>query len=269
MIAENLRRMIKANPYLYAVALPVANLVRLIRRPRSVKELCGFRHFCLEVPKIVAEPVFVKIGANDGVTSDPCSDILLADSNWKGLLVEPVPYCFDRLRRHFRDSGRFHLERAAIGARTGQAKFYYVDERARREVPNLPEWFDQLGSFDRNHIVKHLDGVLEPFIVESKVDVYSLSDALMRNRIENVHLLHVDAEGYDYEVLKTLDFDKHAPLSIFIEYKHLSSAERTEMVRFLRARGYSVRDCGTDYFALHKKADRRLQWAARNLHSLN
>ena len=42
-----------------------------------------------------------------------------------------------------------------------------------------------------------------------------------------MHLLHVDAEGHDYEVLKTLDFAKHAPLSIFVEHKHLSDAQKT------------------------------------------
>jgi len=55
---------------------------------------------------------------------------------------------------------------------------------------------------------------------------------------------HVDAEGHDYEVLKTLDFAKHAPLSIFVEHKYLSDAQNTEMLHLLHKNGYSVRDCG-------------------------
>jgi hypothetical protein len=111
--------------------------------------------------------------------------------------------------------------------------------------------------------VKHLAGVLEPFIIECKVQVCPLSDVLIRNRIQAVHLLHVDTEGHDYEVLRTLDFAKLSPLSIFVEHKHLSHAHKTEMLNLLRKNGYSVRDCGGDYFAINEKANKRLQRAAR------
>jgi hypothetical protein len=57
------------------------------------------RSFCLDLSRILPNPVFVKIGANDGVTGDPCSDILLANLNWRGLLIEPVPGDHILLRR--------------------------------------------------------------------------------------------------------------------------------------------------------------------------
>jgi FkbM family methyltransferase len=212
---------------------------------------------------VVPEPVFVKIGANDGIAGDPISDILLANTNWKGLLIEPVPHCFDRLKANFRDTHRFCLEQVAIGATAGQASFYYVDAKANQHLPGLPLWFDRIGSFDRNHIVKHLKGRLEPFIIECEVQVCTLSDVLTRNQIQDVHLLHVDAEGHDFEVLKTVDFAKHAPLSIFVEHRHLPRAHKTEMRHILREHGYSIRDCGADYFAVNEEANRRLQNKAR------
>jgi FkbM family methyltransferase len=222
-----------------------------------------FRLYCRKLPGIVPAPVFVKVGANDGITTDPCSDILLSDSNWSGLLIEPVPYCFDRLRANFHDSRRFRVEQIAIGAASGQASFYYVDEKARQEIHDLPGWFDQLGSFNRNHILKHLNGILEPFIIECRIRVHPLSEVLLRNRIQDVHLLHVDTEGHDYEVLKTVDFARHAPLLIYVEHKHLSDSEKSEMLQLLRRHGYSVSDCGADYFAVDEKAIRRLEWRAR------
>jgi FkbM family methyltransferase len=203
--------------------------------------------------------MFVKVGANDGVTGDPCSDLLLSNSKWKGLLIEPVPYCFDKLRRHFQDPERFCFERVAIGAPTGATTFYYVDENATDSIPNLPLWFNQLGSFDRNHIIKHLDGQLEPFIIQSTVNVCSLNDVLLRHHIHEVHLLHIDTEGHDYEVLKTLDLTKHRPLLLFIEHKHLHSSEKTEMLDLLHNSDYCVSDCGVDYFALSKKAQGQLR----------
>jgi hypothetical protein len=112
-------------------------------------------------------------------------------------------------------------------------------------------------SFDRNHIVKHLKGRLEPFIRECKVAVRPLSDVLASHQIGQVHLLHIDAEGHDFEVLQTLDFAGHAPLAIFVEHRHLFPAAKRGLVRLLRANGYKVRDCGKDYFAVNKKAHRR------------
>jgi hypothetical protein len=133
-----------------------------------------------------------------------------------------------------------------------------VDPRANQYLPDLPLWFDRIGSFDRNHIVKHLKGRLEPFIIECKVQVSTLSDVLVRNQIQDVHLLQVDTEGYDYEVLKTVDFAKHAPLSIFVEHRHLPRLQKAEMRHILHKQGYSIRDCGADYFAVNGEANRRL-----------
>ena len=65
--------------------------------------------------------MFVKVGAHDGITGDPCSDILLANTQWKGLLIEPVPYNFERLKANFQDSQRFCLEQVAVGAIAGKA----------------------------------------------------------------------------------------------------------------------------------------------------
>jgi FkbM family methyltransferase len=162
----------------------------------------------------------------------------------------------------FQDSRRFRLEQVAIGAASEQLSFYYVDTKAKQELPNLPTWFDQLGSFDRNHIMKHLDGILEPFIVECKVRVFPLSEVLARNRIQDVHLLHIDTEGHDYEVLKSVDFSQHVPLSIFLEHKHLSDGQRAETINLLHRNGYSVHDCGGDYFAVNQRANKRLMRAA-------
>jgi FkbM family methyltransferase len=257
-LTQNLRSVVRSTPFLHKMLRVVLKRVRRtrIKDGPEATEKGRFRRYCLDLAKTVREPVFVKVGANDGLTGDPCSDILLADLNWTGLLIEPVPYCFDRLRTHFQDSRRFRLEQVAIGASAAQVSFYYVDPKAGQSLPNLPSWFDQLGSFDRNHIVKHLDGALEPFIVECLIQVYPLSEVLARNGIDDVHLLHVDTEGHDYEVIKTVNFAEHPPLSIFIEHKHLSADHRAEMLGLLYGHGYSVRDCGEDYFAIDEKATR-------------
>src|SRR4051794_31449454 len=122
MFMDKLGNVVKSTPLLHNLLFPV---ITLLRRARA-RELGRFRHYCLNLSKVLSEPVFVKIGANDGITGDPCSDILLTNTNWRGLLIEPVPYCFDRLRANFQDSRRFCLEQVAIGASAGEVTFYYV-----------------------------------------------------------------------------------------------------------------------------------------------
>lgn len=259
VLTRKVKAAIKPVPFLYKILQSSAALLRRARNSFHKRKLERFRHYCSYLPTIVPEPMFVKVGANDGVTGDPCSDILLAEKRWKGLLIEPVPYCFDRLKENFYDTQRFSLQQVAIGKPNEEATFYYVDSKAYENIPDLPYWFDQLGSFDKSHIIKHLNGILTPFILECEVKVRLLSDVLRENGIRDVHLLHIDTEGHDFEVLKTLDFTTHAPTAIFIEHKHLPKSQKTEMRHLLRTQGYSVHNCGSDYFALDKKANKRLQ----------
>ena len=250
MIAQKIRATVKSVPSVERTLRSVANAFS-----SQGRALLRARRYCSALPRSVADPIFVKVGANDGITGDPLSDILLANTKWKGLLIEPVPYCFERLKTTFCDDKRFTLCHAAIGASAGKSIFYYVDEKAAEHIADLPSWYDQLGSFDKNHILKHLEGRLAPFIIEQDVEVFPLADILKQNGLRDLHLLHIDTEGYDYEILKTLDLAQHPPSAIFIEHAHLPAGQKMEMGSLLRKHAYSVSDCGGDYFAVHDNSE--------------
>lgn len=254
MLVEKTKAAVKSRPVAYKSLRPIVNLIRRIKYYPLGASMQAFRKYCALLPEIVPEPIFVKVGANDGVTGDPCSDILLANNKWKGLLIEPVPYCFERLKVNFHDPRRFSLEQVAIGSTVGRKTFYYVDRAAYDVIPNLPSWFDQLGSFDKIHILKALNGILAPFIVECSIEVTTLSELLNKHGIRNLHLLHIDTEGYDYEVLTTLDFATHIPVMIFVEHVNLPKGQKKELLQLLHKHGYQVRNCGEDYFAFNKES---------------
>lgn len=263
MSIKEIKTAIKSNPFFYNRLLPRITQFRKIRRRRGKatpeKQLRLFQKLCKRIPQFIPNPVFVKVGANDGITGDPISYLLLNSPQWNGLLIEPVPYCFERLKENFGDTSRFILEQAAVGASAGKMPFYYVAQTARECHPDLPFYYDQLGSFDRNHILKHLDGALESYIVQQLVTVLPLDELLQRNKIDAVHLLHIDAEGHDYEVLKTLNLKQVSPILIFIEYNHLSKQDAARLRRLLQRNGYSIRNTGRDYLAIHKKTATRLR----------
>jgi FkbM family methyltransferase len=204
--------------------------------------------FLKRVTKTESSPFFVKVGANDGLSGDPCGRWFVEHENWGGMLIEPVPYLFDRLKQNY-PSDRFVLEQVAIGIQPGEVPFYFVSEEAKVRLPNLPAHFDMLGSFRRQHIVEHLDGVLEPFIVETKLQVETLKAVLRQHHIHRIEFLHIDVEGFDWEVLRSLDFDEAAPSAILIEHRHLTVPDRAQLESRLQQYGYQYYDCGNDFFA--------------------
>ena len=101
----------------------------------------------------------VQIGSNDGKTGDPLFPLLQKNKNWRALFVEPIPETFKKLKSNYPDTKRFRFENVAINE--GQKMtFYSVDPAAKKSLPDLPYWFDQLGSFSKEHILSHFDGAL-------------------------------------------------------------------------------------------------------------
>jgi hypothetical protein len=93
----------------------------------------------------------------------------------------------------------------------GRSTLYNGDEKTAEHIADLPRWYDQRGSFDKNHIPKHLEGGFAPFIIEQDVEVLPLANILKQNGLRDLHLLHIDTEGYDYEILNTLDLAQRPP----------------------------------------------------------
>jgi FkbM family methyltransferase len=190
----------------------------------------------------------VQIGSNDGTTSDPIHSLLQSNPSWKAILVEPVPFLFNRLRQNYSNNPNIQFANVAITDQVGKATFYYVDPTAKNHIPELPDWYDQLGSFDPSHIAKHFGNALDPFTVSTQIATFPLSAFLERNNVAKIDLLHIDTEGHDWIVLRQLDLSRFRPDVILIEHKHLSKEDKSETLAFLK-REYIISDLGADFFA--------------------
>lgn len=196
---------------------------------------------------------FVQVGSNDGTQGDPIHHLVTRHRQWRGIFIEPVPFLFARLKANYGDDARFVFENVAIGEQRGHAQFYYVSEAAKEALgERLPYWYDQLGSFDRNHIVKHLDGLLEPYIVAVELPCVPVQDILDRNAVTRVDLLHIDTEGYDYHVLSQFDFARYCPAVVLYEHKHLSAAVREQAQALMCSHGYQLYVRGADTLAIRR-----------------
>jgi FkbM family methyltransferase len=190
----------------------------------------------------------VQIGSNDGMTQDPFHSLLLRHSGWSALLVEPVPFLFDRLKKNYPSESRFQFADVAVGASDGSMPFYYVAPEARTALPHLPPWFDQLGSFNREHITSHFQGAdIRPFIVETSVPTTTLASLFKRHHICQISALHIDTEGHDWIVLQQLDLKQYSPKVILFEHNHLTAAAKAAAIAMLQP-DYDLTDLGRDYF---------------------
>jgi FkbM family methyltransferase len=195
---------------------------------------------------------FVQVGSNDGRDGDPLYEFASSRPNWRGVLIKPVRFLFEQLRANYNNEQRFSFENIAISPERGTRPFFYISDKASERLPDLPYWIDQLGSFDRNHVVKHCLNA-EEFIVEEQIQCAPLSDILERNRVDNIDILHVDTEGHDAVVLDLFDLKRHRPSLIIYEHVHLSEPEKTRHHDRLRDAGYSLTMAGSDTIATHDR----------------
>lgn len=193
---------------------------------------------------------FVQIGSDDGVTGDPIHSHVVQNS-WKGVVVEPMPSNFARLVETYRSQRGVIPVEAAISTVAEHQPFYCIDS----EASGLPGWANQIGSFDRDHVLKH--GVLIPnievMLVEKSLECITLSQLIDRYQIERIDLLHTDVEGFDFEVIRQLDFARFQPTIILYEDFHLSDAARNDCRELLLAHGYKLEDGKKDCIAYQPK----------------
>ena len=132
------------------------------------------------------------------------------------LLIEPVPWIFEKLKARHGGSESIKLLEAAISeSDTDQISFFAPTQSANE----VAMWGDQLGSLNPVHAILHSKDFLGK-IEEIKVRGFSFSRLIKEFQIENIDCLCVDAEGYDSILLATFPFDKIKPREIIFEYKH-------------------------------------------------
>ena len=163
---------------------------------------------------------FLQIGANDGEFGDICGP-LARQYGWRGVVVEPVPEMFERLVATYGAYPEITPVNAAIGGENGGAVFYKVDH------PHIG--LQQLASFRKDVILKHARSFksevgmdLEDAIVEIDVDVISINTLLKEKSLSDLGCMFVDAEGHDWEIIKSIDFDLARPKFIYFETIHVN-----------------------------------------------
>ena len=141
-----------------------------------------------------------------------------------------------------------------------------MGDRPFRDRKGVPDWYDAIGSFVLDTILSHRDKIpdLESRLVATRVPAVTFNSLCARNGVDRVDLILIDTEGYDWEVIKNIDFSRYRPRLLIYEHFHLGSA-REECRRYLEQLGYLTLSEGFDTFCLDGRVSDDLERFWRRL----
>jgi FkbM family methyltransferase len=176
---------------------------------------------------------FIQVGAWDGVSNDFLYEFV-KKRDAAGVVIEPLPDYFDKLVKNYAFNPAIIPVNKAVHPNLKEAVLFRVDPAIKN---GLPDWAGGIASFDPEHHKK--SGIPGSVIITQHVPADNLMNIIRDHfKQDNADLLQVDAEGYDYEVLKQVDFSRIKPVLIKFEYMNLEKESISDAIRLLKQNGY-------------------------------
>jgi FkbM family methyltransferase len=188
---------------------------------------------------------FIQVGANDGIRGDPIRPMVLAHG-WSGVLVEPLPTLFERLRENYRGSPGLEFVNAALDTVVGTRTIHVL-----RPGLAVPDWAQGLPTFDlaRLQAIARGLGLSDGDIQNQEVGTITWDGLRATFGSRACDVLVVDAEGYDITLLRAAGLDRWRPRVIQFENPSERPAERLAFYGELLGLGYEVASDGQDTVA--------------------
>lgn len=195
-----------------------------------------FNKFRLAVELIFRERknlFFVQIGACDGKQSDPIHELIKSHPIWKGILIEPQRNEFLKLKQTYKYRN-FVFENLAIYNKNCLKDLY----KPRYNLIDK-DWKRGIGSLTphKNFMKEYLkDNSYEMEIVKC----ITLKKLILKHKISQIDLLQIDAEGFDYEIIRQVMSSKIRPRIIHYEIINLTENEKAQSYILLKKNRYNV-----------------------------
>jgi len=186
---------------------------------------------------------FVQVGAHDGLQFDGLFRLVTA-ARLPGLVLEPLPDLFDRLKANYAEYPEVVPVRCAAHPTARQADLYRVD-------PALLGTFETgtagIASLQPHHHGR--SGIPAAAMVRTPVPCRHLMEVVAEHGFLDAACLQVDVEGFDAEVIRMVDFERFRPALIKFERESLEAPDLRAVEKMLQVRGYRLRGEGPDLVA--------------------
>ncbi|MEM6735300.1 MAG: FkbM family methyltransferase [Bacteroidota bacterium] len=222
---RKIKALLKKSPFIAKIIMPAWKVMKGVHKTSATYWIDQY----LPHQKMI----LVQIGANDGKSGDPLYNLIQKNTNWHVLFVEPVTYLFQQLKYNYGSVSRLKFENSGINEDGRSQTFYMIGKKAFDEIPDLSSDYKQIGSFNKEHVISLGGKRTEKFIEEIEVNCLTLQKVFDKNQVEILDALLIDAEGYDWKILRQLNLHRYSPRIIYFEHTHLESSEKTEALNQL------------------------------------
>jgi FkbM family methyltransferase len=210
----------------------------------------------------------IQVGANDGITHDPLHRFIKRD-NWQGLLLEPQPWVFaQKLVPIYTRNKEIVPINAAVGYESGETDLFQLSFSNQR-------WATGLARFDRSSLEALIangnierrakkNGITLPpnksdWIKSVRIKVMSPAELIKKYNVELIDLLMIDAEGFDFEIVKMFLAENPKPMALAFESFHFDKSVQDECSLLLEKHGYRFKTAGPNTLAWQKPLDHLVQ----------
>lgn len=173
----------------------------------------------------INKPSFIDIGANDPYFLN--NTAIFYDKGCRGLNIEANPYLINRFKESRQEDINLNI---GIGDTEGIFNFYIMNDPT-------------LSTFSKDECEKYIKTgkyLLQEITEIHITTIKKILDDYFNGQFPD--FLSLDAEGMDFEILKSIDFEVTAPKVICVEAAEYSSigagVRRQELIEFLVLKGY-------------------------------
>lgn len=176
---------------------------------------------------------FVQVGANDGISFDFLYSFVIKRKS-KGMVIEPVWDYFKELENNYKDFPEIIKVNKAVHP---FEKEIVINKISPNALEKYPDWAKGIASIDFRHHLK--TGIDSRDIIQEIVKASTVMDIINPNfSLAPLDYFQIDTEGFDYEVVKMIDFVTIKPNIIKYESVNLNHEDQEKLIIFLKGRGY-------------------------------
>lgn len=182
---------------------------------------------------------FIQIGANDGIEADPLRHLIIK-YHLQGLLIEPIPDVYQRLKANYASEPQLEFANVAIGSSSAESKINLYRFRAGAAKGHVH--LDGLTTFNRARIENHATniGLSLKEIEAVNVPCLSVKEVINRYGYEKFNFLCIDAEGMDMAILKSAFDSGIEPEIVYMEILDMLPQQRQQLFDLVYLHGYKI-----------------------------
>ena len=184
---------------------------------------------------------YVDVGAHDGISLNNTL-YFEKNNNWSGINIEPIKKVFDKLVINRPNNINLNF---AVCNNEGETDFL-CNTGYTEMLSGIKD------NFDARHLHRlQLENIQYSSTTEViKVKTKKLETILHENNISHINYLSIDVEGAEFEVIKSINFDK-----VFIDvigFENNYNDVSVPIVEYLQNKGFLIIHKSMDIFMINK-----------------